>query len=210
MSNSNDSKHDILKRLGFIANDQEKRTFDIPYQEIFPGIDDVYSSFKENFEKLNGTFVQVQNIDEIVAHLNLLFTERKLQHILCFVPELCEQLIANVTDSAEQIQPLDRLEAAITNCEALVARTGSIFISSNSLAGRKFNILPDLHIVIAYKSQLFTEIDEGLNYLKQKYNRQFPSMISLVSGPSRTADIEKTLVMGAHGPKEILLFLINN
>jgi L-lactate dehydrogenase complex protein LldG len=43
----------------------------------------------------------------------------------------------------------------------------------------------------------------------EKYNSNLPSMISIASGPSRTADIEKTLVLGAHGPKEVYLFFID-
>jgi L-lactate dehydrogenase complex protein LldG len=45
--------------------------------------------------------------------------------------------------------------------------------------------------------------------LRDKYNTAFPSMVSLASGPSRTADIEKTLVVGVHGPKEVFCFLID-
>ena len=51
---------------------------------------------------------------------------------------------------------------------------------------------------------------EGLSKLKKKYNGKLPSMISTITGPSRTADIEKTLVMGAHGPKEVYVFLIDD
>ena len=46
--------------------------------------------------------------------------------------------------------------------------------------------------------------------MKKKYPDNYPSMISLITGPSRTADIEKTLVMGAHGPKELYVFLIED
>jgi L-lactate dehydrogenase complex protein LldG len=47
--------------------------------------------------------------------------------------------------------------------------------------------------------------------MQDKYNTDvFPSMVSLTTGPSRTADIEKTLVLGAHGPKEIILFFIDD
>jgi L-lactate dehydrogenase complex protein LldG len=44
--------------------------------------------------------------------------------------------------------------------------------------------------------------------VQERYGDQLPSMISMISGPSRTADIEKTLVLGAHGPKELVLFLV--
>jgi L-lactate dehydrogenase complex protein LldG len=97
----------------------------------------------------------------------------------------------------------------ITACEALSARTGSILISNGTEAGRRLSIYPHVHIVIAYTSQLFDDINNALKFIEKKYEGKLPSMISNTTGPSRTADIEKTLVLGAHGPREIYLFLID-
>ena len=66
-----------------------------------------------------------------------------------------------------------------------------------------------VHIVFAYANQVVADIDDSFNALKKKYGSELPSMISLTTGPSRTADIEKTLVVGVHGPGEIFCFLIN-
>jgi len=63
--------------------------------------------------------------------------------------------------------------------------------------------------VLAYTSQLVPDLKDGFALLKQKYGDNMPSMISNVTGPSRTADIEKTLVLGAHGPKELFVFLLD-
>ena len=54
------------------------------------------------------------------------------------------------------------------------------------------------------------DIKDGFKLLKNKYGNRLPSMISNVTGPSRTADIEKTLVLGAHGPKELFVFLLDD
>ena len=54
------------------------------------------------------------------------------------------------------------------------------------------------------------DLKDGFNRLKEKYGQKLPSMISTITGPSRTADIEKTLVLGAHGPKELYVFLIDD
>ncbi|RZL62420.1 MAG: hypothetical protein EOO93_08835, partial [Pedobacter sp.] len=66
------------------------------------------------------------------------------------------------------------------------------------------------HIVIAKTSQLVLDLKDAFLLLKNKYGNQIPSMISNITGPSRTADIEKTLVLGAHGPKELFVFLIDD
>jgi L-lactate dehydrogenase complex protein LldG len=66
-----------------------------------------------------------------------------------------------------------------------------------------------VHICIACTNQLVYDIKEGLQILKDKYAGNLPSLITLASGPSRTADIEKTLVVGVHGPREVYVFLVD-
>ena len=99
-------------------------------------------------------------------------------------------------------------EVGITLCEFLIARNGSILISNGNKSGRRLSIYPHVHIVIAYTSQLVLDLKDGFKLLKQKYPDFLPTMISNITGPSRTADIEKTLVLGAHGPKELYVFLL--
>ncbi len=101
-------------------------------------------------------------------------------------------------------------DIGLTLCECLIARTGSVMITSKQASGRRLPIYANEHIVVAYTSQLVPDIKDGLKLIREKYNNQLPSMISTISGPSRTADIEKTLVQGAHGPKEIYVFLIDD
>jgi L-lactate dehydrogenase complex protein LldG len=101
-------------------------------------------------------------------------------------------------------------DVGITYCEALVARNGSVLVSNGTAAGRRLSIYPNIHIVIAYTSQLVLDLKDGFKVLKEKYPENMPSMVSNITGPSRTADIEKTLVLGAHGPKELYVFLLEN
>ena len=101
-------------------------------------------------------------------------------------------------------------DASITSCESLVARTGSILLSSNTESGRTVSVYAPVHICIAYTSQLVFDIKDGLKQICIKYGTKLPSLITLATGPSRTADIEKTLVVGVHGPKEVFCFLIDS
>ena len=83
-------------------------------------------------------------------------------------------------------------------------------VSTGQMAGRQIFIYPEIHIVLAYASQLVTDIKDALVNLRKKYDHRMPSMVTLITGPSRTADIEKTLVMGAHGPRELYVFLLED
>ena len=103
----------------------------------------------------------------------------------------------------------EHAQACITDCEAAIARTGSFLLSSHQNHGRVAPVYFPVHIVVLQAHQIVPDIGDGLQFLKQKYNDQLPSMINLNTGPSRTADIEKTLVTGVHGPKEVFCFFLN-
>jgi L-lactate dehydrogenase complex protein LldG len=89
-----------------------------------------------------------------------------------------------------------------------VARTGTLVLSSAVSDGRTTSVYAPAHICLATTNQLVYDIDEALANMQQRYGSQLPSLISFASGPSRTADIEKTLVTGVHGPKEVFCFLL--
>jgi L-lactate dehydrogenase complex protein LldG len=91
----------------------------------------------------------------------------------------------------------------------LVARTGSIVVSSRQTSGRRLPVIAEVLIVVAYPNQVCGELKDALNMVKTKYDGTLPSQITFITGPSRTADIEKTLVKGVHGPKEVYLFFVD-
>ena len=65
-------------------------------------------------------------------------------------------------------------------------------------------VYPEFHFVHAYTRQLVPDLQDALSGIRERYANGMPSVVSVISGPSRTADIEKTLVMGAHGPKRVV------
>jgi L-lactate dehydrogenase complex protein LldG len=82
-------------------------------------------------------------------------------------------------------------------------------MSSAQDSGRTVSVYAPVHICIAYSSQLVYDIRDGIEFLTEKYKNKIPSFITVATGPSRTADIEKTLVVGVHGPKDVYVFLID-
>ncbi len=103
---------------------------------------------------------------------------------------------------------LPSCDVSITGCEYLVARTGSMVLSSAQISGRSTSVYAPVHICIAFNSQLLYDVKDALSFIKEKYKDNFPSFVTFATGPSRTADIEKTLVTGVHGPKEVYCFLV--
>jgi L-lactate dehydrogenase complex protein LldG len=102
--------------------------------------------------------------------------------------------------------PAEESQATITLAETLVAATGSVFVSS-ACGGRGAAVVAPIHIVLAFTDQLVPDLDAAFAHLHKNGTPQQNSMIVLITGSSRTADIEKILVMGAHGPRRFVVAL---
>jgi L-lactate dehydrogenase complex protein LldG len=103
-------------------------------------------------------------------------------------------------------RPAEDAQATVTTAEALVAQTGSILVSS-ARAGRGGFIIAPVHIVYATTSQIVPDLETALDIVHQRGLYEKASYVGLISGSSRTADIEKILVQGAHGPRRLVLIL---
>jgi L-lactate dehydrogenase complex protein LldG len=112
------------------------------------------------------------------------------------------------TDAGYAVNDLESCDAGITGCEALVAQTGSVLVSAPSAGGRALSVLPPHHIVLARRSQMVSDLSVALQRVQEKFKDKFPSFLSFISGPSRTGDIERILVLGAHGPKKLTILLL--
>jgi L-lactate dehydrogenase complex protein LldG len=111
------------------------------------------------------------------------------------------------TDGGFDPLELERCDVGITACDLLVAQTGSVLVTSASAGGRALSVLPPHHVVLARRDQLVPDLPEAFRRLQERYGTNYPSMISFVTGPSRTGDIERILVLGAHGPKHLTVLV---
>jgi L-lactate dehydrogenase complex protein LldG len=157
--------------------------------------------FAEAFTKLQGKFVFCGDEKELHLQLQQLIAAKQWMKIFCNDDRW--------NDTYSNTINLESCDASVTGCEYLVARTGTIVMSSAEQSGRTVSVYAPIHICIAYTNQLVFDVKDALQALKEKYASAIPSFITFASGPSRTADIEKTLVTGVHGPKEVYLFLID-
>jgi L-lactate dehydrogenase complex protein LldG len=101
---------------------------------------------------------------------------------------------------------VNECDLGVTSCDCLVAQTGSVIVTTISAGGRALSVLPPTHLVIARREQLVPDLATAMAFLRKRYDKHWPSALSVITGPSRTADIEKILVMGAHGPKRLALY----
>ena len=173
--------------------------------------EDLAVVFAANFQRVGGEFYYCADTAHLAAQLAAFRTRQPaLASPYVWEPELQELLAAaGVPFRAAEADFRQNADLGLTSCEALVARTGSILVSAGTASGRRLSIYPDQHLVLARPSQVVAEIGDALRLMQARYGAALPSMVSLTTGPSRTADIEKTLVLGAHGPRRLALFLLD-
>ena len=166
---------------------------------------EVEVEFAEQFTRLQGKFIFCLNRQELAFQLNSLIRKQEWKKIYCRE----EEMKNFIGESDFLTDDLSTCDISITGCEALIARTGTIMMSTGQASGRTVSVYAPTHICIAFTKQLVYDVSDAMKMIKNKYGDKLPSLITFATGPSRTADIEKTLVVGVHGPKEVFCFLVD-
>jgi L-lactate dehydrogenase complex protein LldG len=167
-------------------------------------------NFAAAFIDSGGKFIFCDNEQQLLENIYTLNESRGWKEIICTEPRLLQLFQNNNMPLIKSIgEGSEATDACITGCEAVIARTGSIVFSSRQFMGRSSTVFYPAHIVVAYANQVSEDIAPALELMKKRYKGDLPSMINFNTGPSRTADIEKTLVTGVHGPAEVYCFLVN-
>ena len=213
MQSSANSKEKILKKIRkALIHKSPREMADVDTEsEIFTSSEDPLEiQFAQNLSSLNGKFIFCENENEFIENFVFIAKDNEWSTIFCLEPSIKNLLNKGKIKFSDKETDLLKTDIGLTLCECLIARTGSVVITSKQASGRRLPVYANIHIVVAYTSQLVYNIKDALKNIREKYNGQLPSMISTITGPSKTADIEKTLVQGAHGPKEIFVFLIDD
>ena len=169
--------------------------------------DDLAVIFAEEFTLLGGKFAYCASPANLEASLKQLCSLPGFERIYC--PDPSAKKLMEIL-GLEPWPTLADCDASLSFCEAAVARTGSVLLSSAQTEGRTAPVYAPIHIIVALTGTLVYDVSDALMLLKHKFPNELPSFITFATGPSRTADIEKTLVTGVHGPREVYCFLLEN
>ena len=191
-----------------------------PFREwlppVQPQLQERIALFGKLSEMLRTEFVQCSTAKAAATHIAALASAESWTRIALHAGELCDAIAADFPptlallkiDAGYDKRELEACDAGFTECECLVAQTGSVCVTAPSSGGRALSVLPPHHIVIARQSQVVPDLTAAYELLAAKYRGTYPSFISFITGPSRTGDIERILVLGAHGPKKLTVLLV--
>lgn len=187
-------------------------------REWLPAVGDDYASWVELFAAnsldLRTQFLRVASREELGQKLRDLKNETGWNTLGIHGAELTDfarqtlGLPVVCTDRPYDPHELEKCEVGITTCEALVAQTGSVLVTNRTNGGRVLSVLPPHHVVLATRDQMLPDLPAAFEFLELKFGPNYPSLMGFITGPSRTGDIERILVLGAHGPKKLTVILL--
>ena len=179
--------------------------------KVGESFDEQMTLFAKNAAELKADFRLLSSAEEARAALSELATKSRWQqaafHSGSLTDTLCPALAIPLlcTDGGYDALALEKCDAGISECDTLVAQTGTVVVTNRSAGGRALSVLPPHHVVLARREQMVPDLPAAFESLRTKYGTNYPSMISLITGPSRTGDIERILVLGAHGPRQLTI-----
>lgn len=189
------------------------------HRRVMPAVgksdDEQLALFARNAADLRADFIQVENTASLHEALRRISAEQQWKRAASHTGDLSQAaaeslaLPVTLTDSDADKHALAQCDVGISECDALVAQTGTVVVTSRSAGGRALSCLPPHHILLARRDQLVADLPAAFQLIKSRYQDNYPSMISFITGPSRTGDIERILVLGAHGPKKLTIILLD-
>jgi L-lactate dehydrogenase complex protein LldG len=118
------------------------------------------------------------------------------------------QLISYKKDVEQLKEMVFNVDAGITSAAGAIAETGALILWPSEKEPRLMSIVPPLHIAVLKANTIHNSLSEVIQ--KENWPAKMPTNVVLVSGPSKTADIEMTLAFGVHGPKELIVLILED
>jgi len=225
-----DTRSQILEKVRTLSyrSDKMHRIEGRDLSSLFPGtemdIEKQLQRFEAELMRLSGEVKIVRSSDKIVTALTDFIRKGKHKsvvlsnHPLLQEIKLSEQLTVHLPECSTSVMYQDRTalreqlaktDVGITGADYLIADTGTIAMLSSSSEGRLISLLPPTHVVVATAKQLVPTLSVAMSAVQERYGNSFPNAcLTFITGPSRTADIEKELVLGVHGPKQLIVFIL--
>jgi L-lactate dehydrogenase complex protein LldG len=193
------------------------------------GLPIIESNHKEKIEKLKSlmeamrTEVFIGSTKNWETNLSEILDQRNVKSLLyaprTVIGQAIENHLKNYSGQALQLIPYENdieqlketvfnVDAGITSAVGAIAETGALILWPSEKEPRLMSIVPSIHIIVLKADTIHNTLLEAMQ--KENWSEKMPTNVVLVSGPSKTADIEMTLAFGVHGPKELIVLIVED
>ena len=177
-----------------------------PRGPLPPSPDDLVACFRERAIKLSSDVLETDDRGEVPTLLARYLNERKLP-----VSGVCWPSLAELPWSAANLEMQSRPATnqdlvGVTGAFCAIAETGTLMMLSGAETPATTSLLPETHVAVLDPRRIVATMEDAWDLLRKEC-KQPPRAVNFISGPSRTADIEQTVTLGAHGPYRVLLIL---
>ncbi|HTL07490.1 MAG TPA: LUD domain-containing protein [Chitinophagaceae bacterium] len=161
--------------------------------------DNPLEKFKSVLEGIGGVVLQVNDLLQVAAYVNNSFKEGNK-----YVTTIASLTDVDQVDHSAKAHTLEDVEVAIMAADFAVAENGAVFITASSLKTRALPFICQ-HLVVLLPQH---EIVHTMHQAYERIGAATYDYAVFIAGPSKTADIEQSLVLGAHGPKTMTVCLL--
>ena len=165
-------------------------------------------TFVERFKNNGGIFVYFESKDDFIEAMKQYIVDNQWEPLCSTSAEIEEIFKDSGIELCRDYATPRKKTVSITACECLVAHTGSVVVTDTCAGSREAYSNADTLLIYASPSQIVAGMKDALKLIKEKYKDKKPSETVIISGPSRSTEIDNQLVIGAQGIKQIALFLV--
>jgi L-lactate dehydrogenase complex protein LldG len=171
------SRENILKKIRQALIEKNNQRFSsVEWEKNVYKTEDknLDEQFAHAFTKAGGKFIFCENELDFLENVISLSEENKWERFYCREKDITDIMDSVKFPYTKDAENFPEGMIGISSCESLVARLGSVLVSSKTGSGRRLFVMPTVHIVLAYSSQLVAELKDGLQQIKNKYGDQLP------------------------------------
>lgn len=177
-----------------------------PRGPLPPPTDDLVARFRERALKLSSDVLETNNRNEVPTLLAYYLREKKLPMSGVCWPSLADLPWRNAGLEMQSRPAQDQDLVGVTGAFCAIAETGTLMLLSGAETPATTSLLPETHVAVLDPCRIVATMEDAWELLRKEY-KQLPRAVNFISGPSRTADIEQTVTLGAHGPYRVVLIL---
>jgi L-lactate dehydrogenase complex protein LldG len=171
--------------------------------------DDLTATFADRARKLSSDVTgPVSAAHACIEVANYIAAHTLPPRAVCW-PALADHDWAAAGISAEARAARADDPVGITGCFCAIAETGTLMLLSGPDTPASVSLLPETHVALVPVSRIVARMEDAWALLRHEHE-ELPRAVNFVSGPSRTADVEQTVTLGAHGPYRVLIVLLNH